>query len=581
MSKVKPNLDEEKQQQLQTLLEAAKAARPSPADEERMVALVVELLTGNKASVTLGVESLLKMQWNPAVKAATEAWPKVKATGRKQILAALEAESGEEARRIRLSLSRGLVTIDPESAHKILQGVCAALLPEAESTLGNKDKQGIFNVLIGKGKPWLQHLDLAAWDAEAQGKLAQCILQAAPISAPFTQEAILRWAVGLNVLEKLSKPTTEMVITMLNRWPGKLRKELDKITLPEAITAQLKAAPEPQKPQQPPRKAPAPEAGAPAEELAAPEAETPAGDSTELSAPEAAESPRPRQRPEKVVPRTTVVTVTRQPVEPRQQQAPQRAQEFDLNTSLRQIEQYVQKLRKDLKDAQSNREREPRGRKREGEPKIVSGAEVEHLLRHNAQLEATVTELRERISDLVQDHEDRAVTLEEGDPLAQFEDAAHAEAEGALCRIRRPARADAERCAAPALRRSAGPGLRSVADGGCEIDLRVTEPPAMEGACALCDRLEKLTRHHLIPQARHHNKRNKREFSRREVKEVAWICRPCHSQIHNLFTEKELERNYRTLEALRGYEELAKFIEWIKTKPSGFRCSMRKAHERS
>jgi len=422
MSKVKPNLDEEKQQQLQTLLEAAKAARPSPADEERMVALVAELLTGNKASVTLGVESLLQMQWNPAVKAATEAWPKIKATGRKQILAALEAQSGEEARRIRLSLSRGLVAIDPESAHKILQGVCAALLPEAESTLGNKDKQGIFNVLIGKGKPWLQHLDLAAWDAEAQLGLAQCILQAAPFSAPFTQEAILRWASGLNVLEKLSKPTTEIVITMLNRWPGKLRKELDKITLPEAISSNLKAAPEPQqRPQQPQpqRKAPAHEGEAPAA-LETPEGEAAADDAPDAPAPEAAEPPRQRQRPEKVVPRTTVVTVTRQPMEPRSQPQPaaQRSQEFDLNTSLRQIEQYVQKLRKDLKEAQSNRE--PRGRKRDSEPKTLAGADVEHLLRHNAQLEATVAELRERIDDLVQDHEDRAVTLEEGDPLTQF-----------------------------------------------------------------------------------------------------------------------------------------------------------------
>jgi len=102
----------------------------------------------------------------------------------------------------------------------------------------------------------------------------------------------------------------------------------------------------------------------------------------------------------------------------------------------------------------------------------------------------------------------------------------------------------------------------------------------MEGACALCGRVEKLTRHHLIPQARHHNKRNKREFSRQEVHQVAWICRPCHSQIHNLFSEKELERNYHTLDALRAHEELAKFIEWIRHKPGGFRCSMRKAKER-
>ncbi len=97
----------------------------------------------------------------------------------------------------------------------------------------------------------------------------------------------------------------------------------------------------------------------------------------------------------------------------------------------------------------------------------------------------------------------------------------------------------------------------------------------MEGTCAICGREETLTRHHLIPRTRHHNKRNQREFDRVIVKQVVGVCRPCHSQIHGLLTEKELEREYFTLHKLRGNGELMKFAAWIATKPRGFRCAIR------
>jgi ribosomal protein S14 len=99
----------------------------------------------------------------------------------------------------------------------------------------------------------------------------------------------------------------------------------------------------------------------------------------------------------------------------------------------------------------------------------------------------------------------------------------------------------------------------------------------MTGRCALCGREEKLTRHHLIPRTRHHNKKNKCDFDRALVKKVVGLCRPCHSQVHMVLTEKELERGYRTVEALLAHTEIAKFVEWIKGKPAGFRCAMKKA----
>jgi Fe-S oxidoreductase len=101
------------------------------------------------------------------------------------------------------------------------------------------------------------------------------------------------------------------------------------------------------------------------------------------------------------------------------------------------------------------------------------------------------------------------------------------------------------------------------------------------GVCAICGREEILTRHHLIPRTRHHNKRNKREFDRALVKQVVGICRPCHSQIHALLSEKELERDYNTVARLRAHPEIAKFARWIANKPRGFRAQTSRANSRA
>ena len=94
-----------------------------------------------------------------------------------------------------------------------------------------------------------------------------------------------------------------------------------------------------------------------------------------------------------------------------------------------------------------------------------------------------------------------------------------------------------------------------------------------DGVCELCGRtVSFLTRHHLIPRTRHSNKRNKREFERSDVKtRIVWLCKPCHDHVHALFTEKTLERDYNTMELLSAHPEVARFVEWIRKKPDGFK----------
>ena len=88
--------------------------------------------------------------------------------------------------------------------------------------------------------------------------------------------------------------------------------------------------------------------------------------------------------------------------------------------------------------------------------------------------------------------------------------------------------------------------------------------------CGLCARtVQRLTRHHLIPKTRHKNKRNKKTFDRREIHHTVGLCCPCHRHVHTILDNKELEREYNTLEALRAHPDLGRFADWISKKPHG------------
>jgi hypothetical protein len=85
----------------------------------------------------------------------------------------------------------------------------------------------------------------------------------------------------------------------------------------------------------------------------------------------------------------------------------------------------------------------------------------------------------------------------------------------------------------------------------------------MIGTCQLCER-EKLylTKHHLIPRGRH-NKKVKRDYEGEEKSTVP-MCKSCQNQINSLFTNKQLEREFNTIEKLKLHEDVKKWIIWIR-----------------
>lgn len=85
----------------------------------------------------------------------------------------------------------------------------------------------------------------------------------------------------------------------------------------------------------------------------------------------------------------------------------------------------------------------------------------------------------------------------------------------------------------------------------------------------MCGRVvERRTRHHLIPRTRHGNKRVKRTFSREELERTVPLCPACHRQIHRTLTEKDMEREYNTVQSLLS-PDISRFVRWIEKKPHG------------
>lgn len=78
--------------------------------------------------------------------------------------------------------------------------------------------------------------------------------------------------------------------------------------------------------------------------------------------------------------------------------------------------------------------------------------------------------------------------------------------------------------------------------------------------------------HHLIPKSI--AKRNK--YAKvPDIKETITLCVNCADQLHQLFTEKELADNYRTIVAIMANEEVQNWVKWIQKKPNDFSVCMR------
>ncbi|WNJ17308.1 hypothetical protein [Pontibacter sp. G13] len=83
------------------------------------------------------------------------------------------------------------------------------------------------------------------------------------------------------------------------------------------------------------------------------------------------------------------------------------------------------------------------------------------------------------------------------------------------------------------------------------------------GTCPMCQRETGLTFHHLIPKKLHRRNRFKKQFTREELNQGIYICRTCHSGIHNLYDEMTLGSQYSSLESLLADSAVQRHVAWV------------------
>ena len=406
------------------LAQAAKAARLSPADEDRATALLTERLSGGKAGITAAIAPMIDgLPWIVCVNAVSAVWEKLTAPLRRHLLASIAKSESDPARRLRLSLARALFKLEPAAGLKLAAAAAADLRHPETGALTAKYRQFFFHIFIGKGKPWLLQLPLGDLKPGEADTLVHCAVECFALCPPISQLSLLRWTHGAGRLKKVSAADLEAVAKGVARWNTKLQRQLkgEIAELPAALEAALKPealepAPEAAEPEQPRRpeskktpRAPvapaAPEHGeteaaepappaAPVEELVIPgRAERLAKKAEEKLAnkrpdPERRKAERPEERPER---------------------GERAARSFDVKEALRGVESYIASLRTELEQARKQLERQDHEGKRGGRAvrtkEEMPSAEVEALTRHNVRLETTVAELRAQLEDLAAHHE--------------------------------------------------------------------------------------------------------------------------------------------------------------------------------
>ena len=88
--------------------------------------------------------------------------------------------------------------------------------------------------------------------------------------------------------------------------------------------------------------------------------------------------------------------------------------------------------------------------------------------------------------------------------------------------------------------------------------------------CALCQRPvpagARASRHHLTPRLKGGARRG-----------TVLLHGICHNAIHARFSEAELARPLFDIPSLRAEPEIARFLDWVRTKPPGFHAPTRRS----
>lgn len=88
--------------------------------------------------------------------------------------------------------------------------------------------------------------------------------------------------------------------------------------------------------------------------------------------------------------------------------------------------------------------------------------------------------------------------------------------------------------------------------------------------CPICKRdvpNEYQEKHHLVPKCR-------------KGKETITLCCNCGDMLHKIFTNKELEKEYNSLDKILSKREVKNWIKWVSKKNHSFSVCMKSKKKR-
>jgi hypothetical protein len=225
----------------------SRRARLSLEEETQASELLRSTLLSGRAEVARAIQIIPSLPWVITAQGASNAWPEMKPSFRSQLLAGLARAEGDHAARIRLSLARALLKVDPAATLKLILLTLKVLRDKSTGLLIGKGAPAFANVLIGRGKAWLLQLPTAELKPAELDLLVNAALHAAfhAPQAPISQISVIKWAASLGRLSDRPAALDQLISRGLSKWSGKwqalLQKDVD--SLPASWTQGFKTSP--------------------------------------------------------------------------------------------------------------------------------------------------------------------------------------------------------------------------------------------------------------------------------------------------------------------------------------------------
>ncbi|KAJ7176179.1 hypothetical protein C8R43DRAFT_555312 [Mycena crocata] len=89
--------------------------------------------------------------------------------------------------------------------------------------------------------------------------------------------------------------------------------------------------------------------------------------------------------------------------------------------------------------------------------------------------------------------------------------------------------------------------------------------------CEICERAVPLTYHHLIPRSTHAKAVKRKWHPESMLNSVAWLCRPCHTAVHQVATNEELAQHYYSVDLLLQRDDIQRWGKYVSKQRFGVR----------